>query len=87
MIEYSLLGYAMYSLFIGFAIGVLKAWNKKVVFFIIVGLTIFMIIGISLMGVDTVYEGYKSWMLLWQMMWVIIGIKSGEIIYESTFGK
>ncbi len=88
MIEYSLLGNAIYSLLIGAVLGVIDEWNKKVFFVLWLLAVVFVVISIPFTGgVDMVYEGYSLGEFFWRFFWFVIGMFGGKGMYKEAFNN
>ena len=78
---------AILSSFMGLIIGVIDAWNKKVMFAIwLIVLIIFIPLNFY-SGTPIYSEAYPWWRTIFGVFFVIMGIISGKIMYKETFKK
>ncbi len=84
-----LFGQAIVHFFIGTLMGTFYAWNKKLMFWLIIVLTIFTVISMFYVVPSNVFTAGENpwWLLLYTIFFVVIGMKVGEIIYEGTFKR
>ena len=83
-----LFGYAIINCFIGVLIGIVYAWNKKVITIVMIVGIIFVVISSFYVGIDNIYSATNPWWkTLFSAAFVFIGIKIGEIIYKEDFKK
>lgn len=81
-----LFGYGIINYFIGVLMGVLDAWNKKLMFFIIIIGTVLLVIGAIIIGPGNIFSDSSPWWLfIYNVFFVVLGIWSGKIIYEGIF--
>ncbi|KKL78905.1 hypothetical protein LCGC14_2020170 [marine sediment metagenome] len=79
-----LFGDAVVGLFAGVLIGIIESWNKKVFFGLLVLGLIFVIIIHIFVGSPYSAE-YQWWRTIFGVVFVVIGAKVGNFIYEETF--
>ncbi len=76
----------IFTFCVGFLLGVINAWNKKVYFFIVVALIVWVIIGVVLVpeqSSQAVKEaGINS---LWNIISAFLGIFMGNKFYTINF--
>ncbi len=80
-----LFGQAIVDLFVGFLMGIINAWNKKVMFILLIIAIIFVIIGSFYVGIDNIYtESWPWWRTLYGIVWVVLGMFAGKAAYEEN---
>lgn len=85
MINY--LGEALFYLFFGSILGIIRGWNKKVMFFIWIGCCVFIVIIGSITGVGNIAGEQSIGMFFYRLLFITLGVFIGEDMYNGIFGK
>ena len=75
------------NFFLGVLFGIIRKWNKKILFIIIVILILFVIISYFYIGLEELDKVFDIIKFILGVFMTFIGIKIGEIAYEETFEK
>lgn len=81
-----LFGNGIISFLLGVIMGIIDEWNKKVMFFIIMFLTVLLVIGAFIIGPSNIYSVTNPWwMTLYGTFFIFLGMMIGKVVYRSVF--
>lgn len=84
-----ILGTIVQAYIIGAIMGVIQAWNKKVMFGIWILALIFASVRMFMVGSTEYVNGlnWGVWNWIVMLIFVFVGMVSGELTYKHTMGK
>lgn len=82
---YNYLSNMFFYFILGALWGVIKAWKKKLVFFMWLILVILVIVMGFIDGTGSLTSNLPWYLWLYQLFWFVFGIFSGELMYKDAF--
>ena len=81
-----MIGTAMFSFFMGVLFGVLSEWNKRVFFWIIIGVSILAVVTIFGVGMEEIEKSFDVLRHIVGAISTLIGFFAGSKFYQVTIG-
>lgn len=76
----------LFNLMVGFVMGVILGWNKKVYFIGMMVILVLWLAAVSYVGISTLESEVVWWEFIINVFFVMVGINAGRFSYEEAFG-
>lgn len=75
----------LFNLLVGFVMGVIMGWNKKIYFIGMMILVILWLAAVSYVGISALESEVVWWEFLINVFFIVVGINVGSFSYNEAF--